>query len=460
MAFTTFFSLASQKLARHSLPVPVSALQIQTATPRHGAAAVPCWEKSESGLVRFYQPSQDASGAVTVSIATGMFVGVIGLMSSKRRKIKKGHGSNGCHSHRNLLSIRARVKNSAIGSEGSETESGRAACDGDAVLLHYKVTMAKDGSVVDCTEGRDPLSFVLGKGRVMKGMESATRGLSVGDKATMTLPPELAYGQKDERLIFELPKQHLPPAVKVGSSVNLRSGGKDFTAQVLYISEDADDKGSAGNGAEGSNGIVKLDANHVLAGETLELEVELVGFRQQLADSQAPPGMELATFAAGCFWGVELAFQRLPGVVSTCVGYTQGSVQSPEYKEVCEGKTGHTEAVHVVFDPKIVTFEKLLETFWERVGKNATTLNEAGGDKGPQYRSGIYCHTEEQQRLAERSALELQMKLKDAVVTEVKEASLFWIAEDYHQKYLERGGNTGRPQSAEKGCSEPIRCYG
>lgn len=122
---------------------------------------------------------------------------------------------------------------------------------------------------------------------------------------------------------------------------------------------------------------VTIDANPPLAGQTLNFKIGFVEFKELLAPSTPPAGKEFATFAAGCFWGVEIAFQRAPGVTGTSVGYAQGQSEKPTYEEVCTGSSGHTEAVRVVYDPSAVSFEQLLETFWERVGKNATTLNRA-----------------------------------------------------------------------------------
>ncbi|KAI9912322.1 hypothetical protein PsorP6_006694 [Peronosclerospora sorghi] len=161
----------------------------------------------------------------------------------------------------------------------------------------------------------------------------------------------------------------------------------------------------------------------------------------------------VATFAAGCFWGVQLAFDRVPGVLDTVVGYTQGKVDHPTYHEVCSGSTDHAEAVHIVFDAQQVSYEDLLTKFWSI--HDPTTLNRQKNDIGTQYRSGIYYHTDEQREAAEISKQELQKTLTKHIVTEIKPATHFWHAEDYHQKYLERGG-----QCADKGCDVPIRCYG
>lgn len=171
------------------------------------------------------------------------------------------------------------------------------------------------------------------------------------------------------------------------------------------------------------------------------------------------PGPELAQFGAGCFWGVELAFQRLVGVVKTEVGFSQGHVPDPTYKLVCTGTTNHVEVVRVQFDPDVCPYSNLLSLFWSR--HDPTSLNRQGADVGTQYRSGIYYYNEAQARLARESLEAKQKELNDKnIVTEILPAKRFYRAEEYHQQYLEKGGGKGLRQSAEKGCTDPIRCYG
>ncbi len=146
--------------------------------------------------------------------------------------------------------------------------------------------------------------------------------------------------------------------------------------------------------------------------------------------------MEQATFAAGCFWGVEEAFAQVPGVASTTVGYTGGTVPDPSYREVCSGRTGHAEAVLVEFDAGQVAYEDLLEVFWKV--HDPTTLNRQGPDVGTQYRSAIFFHTPEQQAAAEASKAQAQRGSRHPVVTEITPASEFYRAEDYHQRYLQK----------------------
>ena len=148
--------------------------------------------------------------------------------------------------------------------------------------------------------------------------------------------------------------------------------------------------------------------------------------------------MEKATFAAGCFWGVEAAFRLVKGVVSTSVGYTGGSFKNPTYKDVCSGKTGQAEAVEVEYDPSKVSYDELLTVFWEN--HDPTTLNRQGPDIGTQYRSAIFFHTPEQKAaaIASKERLQGSGRYKNPIVTEITPASQFYRAEDYHQQYVEK----------------------
>lgn len=150
--------------------------------------------------------------------------------------------------------------------------------------------------------------------------------------------------------------------------------------------------------------------------------------------------MAKATFAAGCFWGVEETFRNLPGVTATAVGYTGGSTQNPTYEDVCSSRTGHAEAVEVDFDASQISYEALLEAFWD--AHDPTTLNRQGPDFGTQYRSAIFYHTPEQQvaALASKNRLDGSGKYRDSIVTEIEPAGRFWRAEDYHQQYFAKRG--------------------
>jgi len=150
--------------------------------------------------------------------------------------------------------------------------------------------------------------------------------------------------------------------------------------------------------------------------------------------------MEIASFGAGCFWGVEAVFRQVKGVVDTAVGYQGGGTENPTYREVCTDRTGHAEVVQVEFDPRQVSYEQLLEVFWSN--HNPTTPNRQGPDVGSQYRSVIFYYNDEQKRAAEESRARLQTsgRFKSPIVTEIVAAPPFYRAEDYHQRYLEKHG--------------------
>lgn len=292
--------------------------------------------------------------------------------------------------------------------------------------VHYTGKL-DDGSVFDTSREREPLEFVVGGGKVIAGFDDAVLGLQAGESRMLQVGPEKAYGSPRTDLVADVPKESAPDGLEVGNVVQLSNG---MTARITSITDDA----------------ITIDANHPLAGMALTFEVELL-------DLVPASSLGLATFGGGCFWGLELAYQRLPGVLSTSVGYANGTKEDPTYQEVCSGETGHAEAVQVTYNPKAVGYEQLLKLFWDRI--DPTTLNRQGNDVGTQYRTGIYVHTPEQREIALRSLKEEQAKHDKPIVTEVEDLSVYYPAEDYHQQYLQKGG-----QSAEKECSDPIRCYG
>jgi len=175
----------------------------------------------------------------------------------------------------------------------------------------------------------------------------------------------------------------------------------------------------------------------------------LLGFMPAAEASPAAKGarhmektttVEKATFAAGCFWGVEAAFRQIKGVVSTQVGYTGGRTSNPSYEDVCTDRTGHAEAVEVTYDPARVKYDDLLNVFW--TNHDPTTANRQGPDVGEQYRSAIFFHssTQEAAAKASRAHLEAAHRFKKPIVTQILAAGPFYRAEDYHQQYLEKRG--------------------
>jgi len=183
----------------------------------------------------------------------------------------------------------------------------------------------------------------------------------------------------------------------------------------------------------GRNGAIAVPSGHFVNGHPLE--------------PPFPAAMEQTVFGLGCFWGAERMFWQIPGVYATAVGYAGGQTKNPTYEEVCTGFTNHTEAVLVVFDPKIVSYEKLLKVFWE--GHNPTQGMRQGNDQGTQYRSAIYACGERQLQAALESRDRFQEVLKRSgfgtITTEIRQAPEFFYAEDYHQQYLAKnpGGYCG-----------------
>jgi len=144
--------------------------------------------------------------------------------------------------------------------------------------------------------------------------------------------------------------------------------------------------------------------------------------------------MTKATFAAGCFWGVEATFKKIKGVTKTTVGYCGGGIKNPTYNQVCGGNSGHAEALEIEFDPEVVSYKELLKTFWDV--HDPTQKNRQGPDIGHQYRSAIFYHSEDQKKRAKKSLKEEQKDHHEKIATEIKKALTFYKAEEYHQNYL------------------------
>jgi peptide-methionine (S)-S-oxide reductase len=153
-----------------------------------------------------------------------------------------------------------------------------------------------------------------------------------------------------------------------------------------------------------------------------------------LGQPSGQAAMEKATFGAGCFWCVEAVFERLDGVQSVMAGYAGGHTKNPTYEQVCSGTTGHAEVAQITFDPKKISYEKLLAMFWQ--AHDPTTLNRQGADAGTQYRSVIFTHSPEQRAAAEKSRAEARKDFDDPIVTEIKDLDVFYPAENYHQDYF------------------------
>lgn len=304
---------------------------------------------------------------------------------------------------------------------------------GDAVTVHY-TGKSVAGEVFDTSKDFAPVQFVVGEGETrIPGLHTAVMGLSVGDKKTVRISAENSF-VKDDELVFRVSASSAP-GFKVGDEVQLNTGKKARIAEV--------------NSKE-----VVVDANHPLVGQPIDVEVEIL-------EHTAAADVQTATFGLGCFWGPELAFQRVPGVVATAVGYCNGNakkVAKPSYEDVCSGVTGYAEVVQLKYNPKVVSYDALLELFWGK--HDPTQKDRQGNDVGTQYRSGIYTHNDAQAAAAAASMAAKAASLKKTIATEIAPTANYTRAEEYHQQYLSKGGRNGNAQNPSKMCNDPIRCYG
>ncbi len=186
-----------------------------------------------------------------------------------------------------------------------------------------------------------------------------------------------------------------------------------------------------------------IDADEALPGRDAPIPTATTHFVLETPLKDMPAGMEEAMFGMGCFWGVERMFWKLDGVYSTSVGYAGGHTPNATYEEVCSGKTGHNEVVRVVYDPAKISYEALLQVFWE--GHDPTQGMRQGNDRGTQYRSGIYTYSDAQRAAAEASKVAFAPRLSEAgygaITTEIVDAPAYYFAEDYHQQYLAKNPN-------------------
>jgi peptide-methionine (S)-S-oxide reductase len=229
--------------------------------------------------------------------------------------------------------------------------------------------------------------------------------------------------------------------VEVGQQLFLQNGAK---AEIIEVTESG----------------ITIDANPPLSRIDVEVTVKLNSVvapslsndstHSTWGKKWSDPKYEVATVAGGCFWGLELAYQRMNGVVGTKVGYTKGNVDNPSYQDVCSGSTGHTEAVQIAYDSTVCDFSDICDLLLERLGPSVKLLNQVGNDRGTQYRHGIYPHDPDQLAVALTKVAEIP-----DCVTEVVDAGVFWDGEEYHQQYLMKGGQDGKKEA-----KETIRCYG
>ena len=252
--------------------------------------------------------------------------------------------------------------------------------------------------------------FVVNEGGYLEGLHSTVSQMAAGD-AKKDVSIDAGYGDYNEQGVVTAPIEQAPAGLKQGMAVMLSVPNGQVQATCTEMTDET----------------LTLDTNHPLAGCRFLLDVELTNLEP--ADK-----FETAVFAGGCFWGLELAYQREPGVVSTAVGYTQGTRNEPTYEEVCSGSTGHTEAVQVKFDPEVVSYERLCKLLVERLEDNIYLLNQVGNDRGTQYRHGFYPESDEQEAVAKKILEAVgDHKSLGPVQSEVVKAKKFWMAEDYHR---------------------------
>ena len=297
-----------------------------------------------------------------------------------------------------------------------------------------------DGVVMHEDDPAQTISFVVGRGNYLPGLHDAILQMKVGEERN-GLCLDAGWGDVNPDLIATISFESSGVSkdqIKQGTQLQLANGMRCVVTNV-------------------SDNEFTIDANPPLAGASFKASVKLVKAEdgpligEYMDESPSTSRYQVFTCALGCFWGGELFFMREPGVVGTAVGYTQGSVVNPSYKDVCSGTTGHTEAIVVTYDPNVVTYEKLCHLAMDRLGENRYLLNQVGNDRGTQYRHGIYYHNLDQKAIAEAVVASFGEDCR----TECLPARTFYFAEDYHQQYLLKGG-----QSARKRDQSVIRCYG
>mmetsp|Transcript_28886 Transcript_28886/g.44409 ORF Transcript_28886/g.44409 Transcript_28886/m.44409 type:complete len:372 (-) Transcript_28886:199-1314(-) len=318
---------------------------------------------------------------------------------------------------------------------------------GDAVTIHLNLVPENGFVPTPLFDTVGKVSFVLGWGNYLPGLHSLVEGMRVGEEIS-GVSIDAGWGKRRPELMAKVALSKLsldPSQVFVGTKIYLQGGIEVVVAEI-------DDE------------YVVVDGNAPLAGASFSCDLKLISIDTnplEASSCDSPPvadknNMRIATFALGCFWGGELKFMRVPGVVGTRVGFTQGTVENPSYEEVCTGNTGHREAIRVVYDSSIVSYEELMHVAMKRLQDTATpyTTTMFQDDEEiyneSQYTPGYYYHSMEQKEAAQKF-LESQTQFE----IELLPATTFYDAEEKHQQYLLKGG-----QSAKKETKEVIKCFG
>jgi len=332
----------------------------------------------------------------------------------------------------------------------SSNDSTNVASLGDIVTVQLELT-AENGYVSEnLFDSSGEITLVLGWGNYLPGLHELLEGMSEGESVS-GVSVDAGFGKHNPDLVIEVPKANLKKVQNMdkivpNATLNLQGG---IQVVVLDVTPDT----------------ITVDANHPLAGSGYSCDLKVLSIdpypvdKLDFSSKQQQSKFEVATFAMGCFWGVELAFMRTPGVVGTRAGYTQGTM-NPSSEEIKTGETGHREAVLVVYDPKKVSYKEILAVYNERLQVTAPEYfkmdlfaEDDEEDIDSQYKHGLFYHNEEQEQLAR----EYVGSIKDSryADVELKPSTVFYSAEEKHQQYLYKGG-----QAARKGCRETIRCYG
>mmetsp|Transcript_19730 Transcript_19730/g.47648 ORF Transcript_19730/g.47648 Transcript_19730/m.47648 type:complete len:431 (-) Transcript_19730:202-1494(-) len=366
----------------------------------------------------------------------------------------------------------------------SSKATAAAARHGDIVTIDVDMVPENDYVPEGLFDTSGRISFVLGEGNYLPALHELVKGLQVGSSLTK-VSIDAGFGHHDPNLVIEVPFQNLFKTVlnydvkkrrqvKPQQILHLKGGFQVTVVKVIEDDEDEDEK----NGK-----IVVVDANHPLAGSSYSCSLQVVSIdskpRHATVETETSPSspsspsspfFKVATVALGCFWGGELAMMRLKGVVGTKCGYTQGHVEHPTYEQVCEGHTNHREAIQVIYDTRVCSYEQILNVYFERLaatlllsnttpdeGDVRTNETMSPSSKSMQYQHGIFYHDEEQRQVAEKylSLTGEYSRYTQKYNIELKEAAPFYDAEERHQQYLYKGG-----QSSRKGARGIIRCYG
>mmetsp|Transcript_19729 Transcript_19729/g.47645 ORF Transcript_19729/g.47645 Transcript_19729/m.47645 type:complete len:439 (-) Transcript_19729:204-1520(-) len=376
----------------------------------------------------------------------------------------------------------------------STSSKTTAARHGDIVTIDVDMVPENDYVPEGLFDTSGRISFVLGEGNYLPALHELVKGLQVGSSLTK-VSIDAGFGHHDPNLVIEVPFQNLFKTVlnhdvkkrrqvKPQQILHLKGG---FQVTVVKVIEDDEDED------ENTGKIVVVDANHPLAGSSYSCSLQVVSIHSKprhatvetetspSSPSSPSPFFKVATVALGCFWGGELAMMRVKGVVGTKCGYTQGHVEHPTYEQVCEGRTNHREAIQVIYDTRVCSYGQILNVYFERLAatlllstSSSSSYDSSSGDdsdkgdvrtnetmppslKSMQYQHGIYYHDEEQRQVAENflSLTGEYNRYTQKYNIELKEAAPFYDAEERHQQYLYKGG-----QSSRKGARDIIRCYG